>query len=61
MYNEDDLVVVSFEKQSPNKIFGLIRTAERIIDKARLHKSFRTLTQFMLFFVSNSELFRRTS
>lgn len=40
MYSEDDLVVVTFVNQPTNKIFGLIRTAERIIDKSRLHKSF---------------------
>ena len=41
MFSEDDLVVVTLTNQPTNQIFGLIRSAERIIDKARLHKSYR--------------------
>jgi hypothetical protein len=42
MFNEDDLVLITLTNQpTTNKIFGLIRSGERIIDKARLHKSYR--------------------
>ena len=41
MFSDDDLVVITLLNQPVNKIFGLIRSGERIIDKARLHKSFR--------------------
>ena len=40
MFNEDDLVIVTLLDQPIRKIFGLVRTAERVMDKARLHKSF---------------------
>jgi hypothetical protein len=41
MFSDDDLVVITFANQPVNKIFGLIRSGERIIEKARLHKSYR--------------------
>ena len=43
MLSEDDLVLVTLTNQPTNKIFGLIRSAERITDKARLHKSYRKI------------------
>ncbi len=57
MFSEDDLVLVTLTNQPTNKIFGLIRNAERITDKARLHKSYRKLNSeekfsFESFFVS---------
>jgi hypothetical protein len=40
MFNEEDLVVVTFaDSSSANKVFGLVQKSERIIDKARLHRS----------------------
>ena len=41
MLSEDDLVLITLTNQPTKQIFGLIRSAERIIDKARLHKSYR--------------------
>ena len=41
MFGDDDLVVITLTNQSVNKVFGLIQSGERIIDKARLHKSYR--------------------
>lgn len=41
MFSEDDLVLITLANQPVKQIFGLIRTAERLIDKARLHKSYR--------------------
>ncbi|CAF4773373.1 unnamed protein product [Rotaria sp. Silwood1] len=40
MFSDDDLVVITLSNQPINKIFGLIRSGERITDKARLHKSY---------------------
>jgi hypothetical protein len=48
MFIEDDLVVITLLNQPVNKIFGLIRSGERIIDKARLHKSFRRVYRFKM-------------
>ena len=43
MFSEDDLVVITILNQPVKKLFGLIRSGERIIDKARLHKTYREL------------------
>ncbi|CAF1228145.1 unnamed protein product [Adineta ricciae] len=40
MFTEDDLVVITILNQPVKKLFGLIRSGERIIDKARLHKTY---------------------
>ncbi|CAF4029487.1 unnamed protein product [Rotaria sp. Silwood2] len=40
MFSDDDLVVITLSNQPINKIFGLVRSGERITDKARLHKSY---------------------
>ncbi|UJR28955.1 hypothetical protein I4U23_010172 [Adineta vaga] len=40
MLSEDDLVVITLLNQPVKKIFGLVRSGERIIDKTRLHKSY---------------------
>ncbi|CAF3705736.1 unnamed protein product [Adineta steineri] len=40
MFGDDDLVVITLLSQPVTKIFGLIRSGERITDKQRLHKSF---------------------
>ena len=39
MLNEDDLVIITLMDSPVKKSFGLIRSGERIIEKARLHKS----------------------
>ncbi len=49
MFNEDDLVLITLTNQSANKIFGLIRSGERITDKARLHKSYRRSKNLLFF------------
>lgn len=41
MFTDDDLVIVTLANQPANKIFGLIRSGERITDKVRLHQSYR--------------------
>jgi hypothetical protein len=41
MFSDDDLVIITLSNQPINKIFGLIQSGERIINKARLHKSYR--------------------
>lgn len=41
MFSEDDLVVITLPNPPARKIFGLVRSGERITDKARLHQSFR--------------------
>lgn len=46
MFTDDDLVVISLTNQPLSKIFGLIRSGERITDKARLHKSYRKFDSF---------------
>ncbi|CAM4853435.1 unnamed protein product [Rotaria socialis] len=40
MFSDDDLVIITLPNQPVNKIFGLVRSGERIIEKARLHKSY---------------------
>lgn len=39
MFAEDDLVLLTLVGESNRKLFGLIRSGERITDKLRLHKS----------------------
>ncbi|CAF0839892.1 unnamed protein product [Rotaria sordida] len=39
-FSDDDLVIITLSNQPINKIFGLVRSGERITDKARLHKSY---------------------
>lgn len=41
MFSDDDLVIITLPNQPVKKIFGLIRSGERITEKARLHKLFR--------------------
>lgn len=41
MFSDDDLLIITLPGQPTKKIFGLVRSGERIIEKARLHKSFR--------------------
>jgi hypothetical protein len=41
MLGDDDLLVITLTNQPVNKVFGLIQSGERILDKARLHKSYR--------------------
>ncbi|CAF5189185.1 unnamed protein product, partial [Rotaria magnacalcarata] len=40
MFSDDDLVLITLPNQPVNKIFGLVRSGERIIEKVRLHKSY---------------------
>lgn len=41
MFSEDDLVVITLVDQQNRTVFGLVRSAERVMEKARLYRSLR--------------------